>query len=1164
MATKELTYHQSFNTYGNSNVFLSFKSEDTGKKFTNHLSTALNQAGFRTFEGGDNESRREEDIYSQLLNAIQESKMCIIVFSQNYASSSWCLDQLVYILEHKMKFACMILPIFYHVDPSNLRKHKGSFGEALDRHEEKFFKCERHENNGKEYWEVKLKKWKDALSQAVDLAGMVLENQHESTFIKKIINVISTRLSRPALYIASCSIGIHRRARPINSWVQDGSNNNIGILLVCGIGGIGKTTLAKFVYNLNFGYFEISCFLANIRETSKLPNGLITLQKQLLSTLLKNEKVKISCVDEGIIKIRNALCYRKVLLVLDDVDEPDLVEAIFGMKDWFGLGSKIIVTTRHKSILRPQLGHEVHEVEILYTIEANELFNFHAFGENNPISEDYYKEYSEEVIEWCRGLPLALQVIGSSLAGKSKNVWKSAIEKLREIPTNKIVDKLRLSYELLEDDHDQNLFLHLCCFFLGMKKDFVVRILDKCDFYTLVGIQNLIDRCLVTIEYVNEIGMHQLVRDMGRDIVRREATVDPGKRTRLWHHTDSYNVLRGKTGTKAVQGMVLDMRMIKKEKYPSPSIPVRKNAIGFFTAWSTKGNSSLQDVRSDAFEKMHKLKFLQLNKVQVNGSYKNFPKGLRWLCWSGFPEEFIPNDFPMGNVVSIDMRYSSLKLLWNGYKFLPYLEILDLGHSYELITTPDFSGLPNLEKLILEHCTKLINVHNTIGCLQKLMILNLKDCQNLKSLPDSICELKCLETLNISGCSNIEYLPTELDKLTSLKELYADGISMINLGAQTWYSSLWSWAWKGRSQILSPKIQEIHFPKSLHVLNIAKCNLSPDAFSKVDLGIMTLLDWLDLGGNPINNLPDSIKNLTRLKTLNIAYCTKIKYLEGLPSNVTDVNADGCISLEKVGSCAKGNPVEGYINCINLVEVEGVFKLEPLENVDAQVLDNMGISNLEPIMKSAMVSLVFGRAYNAGRIRNEYPSFVQDDITSLFSLSPKKLPPQILYHRGVFSTFLPGESVPNWFSYKFTDAADVYCTLPNNNGNSHRVINGLSICFVYKCPEAYTNVGLYDGPAIWVRNQTKDLNWALYPAWFGLAEDHQSGMMWLSYWKVEKLFQQGDVIEVMGSPQFAEFKELGVKIFHLDEQTENYESNDPFENILGNYFSDEQRTYYICT
>lgn len=121
--------------------------------------------------------------------------------------------------------------------------------------------------------------------------------------------------------------------------------------------------------------------------------------------------------------------------------------------------------------------------------------------------------------------------------------------------------------------------------------------------------------------------------------------------------------------------MVLDMRMIKKYKCSGSLIPLKQSPIGFFTAWSSKvGNFSLQDhVRTDAFEKMHKLKFLQFNKVKVNGSYKNFPKGLRWLCWSGFPEECIPNEFPMGNVVSIDMRYSCLKQLWNGYKVINFL-----------------------------------------------------------------------------------------------------------------------------------------------------------------------------------------------------------------------------------------------------------------------------------------------------------------------------------------------------------------------------------------------------------------------------------------------------------------------------------------------------------
>lgn len=95
---------------------------------------------------------------------------------------------------------------------------------------------------------------------------------------------------------------------------------------------------------------------------------------------------------------------------------------------------------------------------------------------------------------------------------------------------------------------------------------------------------------------------------------------------------------------------------------------------------------------------------------------------------------------------------------------------------------------------------------------------------------------------------------------------------------------------------------------------------------------------------------------------------------------------------------------------------------------------------------------------------------------------------------------------------------------------------------------------------------RDLEWALYPAWFGLPEDDESGMMWLSYWKVENLLKQGDVIQVMGSPRFAELKELGVKILYLDEQTENSDSNvnNQFEDILGNYLDDDDvPTYYIC-
>lgn len=120
---------------------------------------------------------------------------------------------------------------------------------------------------------------------------MVLQNQadgHESKFLRKIVNVVTNRISRSGLYVAPHLIGIERRVRHINSWMQDGSSD-VGLLVVCGMGGIGKTTLAKFIYMSNFHVFEDSSCVLNIREVSKQPNGLVKLQKQILSEILKKE-----------------------------------------------------------------------------------------------------------------------------------------------------------------------------------------------------------------------------------------------------------------------------------------------------------------------------------------------------------------------------------------------------------------------------------------------------------------------------------------------------------------------------------------------------------------------------------------------------------------------------------------------------------------------------------------------------------------------------------------------------------------------------------------------------------------------------------------------------------------------------------------------------------
>ncbi|KAK2994451.1 hypothetical protein RJ640_015802 [Escallonia rubra] len=397
--------------------------------------------------------------------------------------------------------------------------------------------------------------WKAALRQVADLTGMVLKNQadgHESNFIKKIVKVVGDIVKCTVLSVSPHLIGIDLRARNINSWIQDVSND-VGIVAICGIGGIGKTTITKYLYNLNFERFEGSSFLASVREISKQPDDLVRLQRQLLSDILKGKKEKIYNADQGIVRIKEALCCRKVLVVVDDVDQVDQLDAVLGMRDWLYPGSKIIITTRRKQLLKASEVDTVHEVAGMHHTESLELFSWYAFGQDHPI--EGYMDYSKRVVHYCDGLPLALQVLGSSLSGKSIDVWESSLDKLEAIPEGEILKKLKISYDSLQDDHDKNLYLDIACFFVGKDKDWTITILDGCGFFTKIGIHNLIERCLLRVgQCDNKLWMHHLIQDMGREIVRQESTKEPGKRSRLWQK-EAFNVLSEKTNMVA-----LDMR----------------------------------------------------------------------------------------------------------------------------------------------------------------------------------------------------------------------------------------------------------------------------------------------------------------------------------------------------------------------------------------------------------------------------------------------------------------------------------------------------------------------------------------------------------------------------------------------------------------------------
>ena len=147
-------------------VFLSFRGQDTRKNFTDHLYYALKDAGINAYRD-DNELRRGEDISTELLQAIQKSRISVIVFSKNYGDSRWCLEELVKIMECRRSCRQLVFPIFYDVDPSDVEEQAGSYAEAFARHEERFVL---------EPQKGEVAAWRMALTEAANLSGWDLRN----------------------------------------------------------------------------------------------------------------------------------------------------------------------------------------------------------------------------------------------------------------------------------------------------------------------------------------------------------------------------------------------------------------------------------------------------------------------------------------------------------------------------------------------------------------------------------------------------------------------------------------------------------------------------------------------------------------------------------------------------------------------------------------------------------------------------------------------------------------------------------------------------------------------------------------------------------------------------------------------------------------------------
>ncbi|KAK4718977.1 hypothetical protein R3W88_017315 [Solanum pinnatisectum] len=1047
-------------------AFLSFRGDDTRNNFVAHLYKRLQDIGINVFKD-DVKLERGKIISTELLKAIEESRTAIIIFSEDYASSTWCLEELTMIMECVDKKEQKAYPVFYNIEPSDIRMktESSSFAKALEKHREDFkanfekfaTKHEadlalrkKDETNHKDNLE-KVQRWKDALHRAAGIAGLNVRktaNGNEADSIDKIINDNFRNMHHTVSATEKYLVGIESRMGEVESLLKFRSSD-VCFIGIWGIGGVGKTTVARKYFDKVSHQFQGSCFLANVREESK-KHGLMYLQKTLLSRLLKEKSMNMASFYEGADMIKRRLCHWKVLIVFDDVDDEDQLEYLVGNHDWFGGGSIVITTTRNQDLLRRH--DQLYSVPELAKDEAIEVFSWHAFQKPTPDKE--FLKLSKSVVDYAKGLPLALKVLGSFLYKRGITEWRSALDRLKDTGYEKIAKQLSLSLDGLSHE-EKNIFLDMACFFRGRRRDDVITILNSFGFRSEIGTDILIQKSLL---YISEgmVEMHDLIEQMGQQVARNVDLDKPWNHSRLWHEQDIKTVFSANQRTESIKGIM---------------VPIGSDR--HICKWSK------------AFRNMPCLRLLIVKGEEARhhdpicDPIEYLPSNLKWLDWSYYSFVSLPADFEPGNLVGLIMNFSSLVEIFKEPKAFDKLTILNLSFSGSLLRTPNFCETPNLQKIILKSCVSLVQIHPSIGNLKKLIFLNLENCESLKSLPSSI-QMESLESFNLSGCQKLEKFPEIQRNMKSLSELLLartaiwefpssigqlSGISLLDLRSCEYLVRL------------PASVSEMRKLKILILKGCSRLSIFPE-----NLGDLNELEELYAGNTAIWQLPDSIGNLSKLKILSLRKGRKAKHQSArsliLPwvfhalRELKSLDLSGCnlcdsqaAALMNLTSLLELNLSRNkfiyfpdvfsrlsHLRYLNITHCQELKKLPvlPKSIEELYVEDFLAKESIAELRMYPRLNLVSFTNYSFDQqsyTEESNGSSISDEILSLFlsnNMDDVILPTLNSDHRVTCSIVFPERAIPTWFMHQSVEEK-ISFKLPINWYNDK--FKGFAICCV---------------------------------------------------------------------------------------------------------------------
>ncbi|GKD53009.1 Toll/interleukin-1 receptor domain-containing protein, partial [Tanacetum coccineum] len=552
---------------------------------------------------------------------------------------------------------------------------------------------------------------------------------------------------------------------------------DVRMIGIKGIGGGGKTTLATTIFNQICHQFEGKSLVDNVREVSKNTlSGLTELQEKILKDIFSDQNITVSSVSDGKNKMVQMLRRKKILVVLDDVDSTEQLEALAGDPGWFKLGSRVIITTRDKQIL---LAHGVKfiDVNLLSRAEAICLLSKNAFKRDIPI--EGYEVLSERVVKYADGLPLAIKV-------------------------------LELSYKSLDDEYKQ-IFLDVACLLKGWKKDHAIRALESCGFHAKNGLRVLEQRSLINIPEDGKLTPQ--FHESAGGLLRLKLPLHSCSMTGTIYATLLFYFC-AEMGTHATQCITVDHRKLSFEML-------------------MKGIANMKELR---FLQLYGANYLSINfftRIVYKNNW-NLPNALRFLKWKGYPFSSLPKTFQANNLVALEMKCNRMVQLWKDgvkkverwkvlFPVTPNLKDLHINYCNELerlhmpaecpklvnlhlsnldklrtlhlgitpnleklqlkgtdlvelhmpaecpklvylglyynenLTTLHLGISPNLKTVSLEHCHALIKLQIPAEC-PKLVNLTLYDCTKVAELPEGIGRLECLKELDITG-THISRLP---------------------------------------------------------------------------------------------------------------------------------------------------------------------------------------------------------------------------------------------------------------------------------------------------------------------------------------------------------------------------------------------------------------------